>query len=82
MEIEDCIIEKSERVPTVAAFFFFAAVCPGGKFGKACAESCLCSNNGTCNPIDGSCQCFPGWIGDRCSQRKPAPPTDSCPFTR
>lgn len=44
------------------------SVCPSGKFGKACAEICLCTNNGTCNPIDGSCQCFPGWTGDDCSQ--------------
>lgn len=44
------------------------AVCPSGRYGKACAEVCLCMNNGTCNPIDGSCQCLPGWIGDDCSQ--------------
>lgn len=42
-------------------------VCPSGRYGRACAEICLCTNNGTCNPIDGSCQCFPGWIGDDCS---------------
>ncbi|KAL2093258.1 hypothetical protein ACEWY4_010570 [Coilia grayii] len=28
----------------------------------------MCTNNGTCNPIDGSCQCYPGWIGDDCSR--------------
>ncbi|KAI3377080.1 hypothetical protein L3Q82_000063 [Scortum barcoo] len=48
-----------------------SAVCPSGKFGKACAETCLCTNNGTCNPIDGSCQCYPGWIGEDCSKRCP-----------
>ena len=45
-------------------------VCPSGRFGDACAETCPCTNNGTCNPIDGSCQCFPGWIGGDCSRRK------------
>jgi hypothetical protein len=45
-----------------------SAVCPSGKFGRACAEKCLCTNNGTCNPIDGSCQCYPGWLGDDCSK--------------
>lgn len=44
------------------------AVCPSGRYGRACGEICLCTNNGTCNPIDGSCQCFPGWIGEDCSQ--------------
>lgn len=46
----------------------FIVVCPSGRYGRACAEICLCTNNGTCNPIDGSCQCFPGWIGEDCSQ--------------
>lgn len=71
-------IGKREHVRTVATlcFYLLHTVCPSGKFGKACAESCLCSNNGTCNPIDGSCQCFPGWIDDHCSQRKSAPSSD------
>lgn len=54
-------------------------VCPAGKFGKACAETCVCTNNGTCNPIDGSCQCYPGWIGADCSRRKPPPPPHTPP---
>lgn len=45
-------------------------VCPSGRFGKNCAGICTCTNNGTCNPIDRSCQCYPGWIGSDCSQRK------------
>lgn len=56
---------------TVCACVF--TVCPAGKFGKACAETCLCTNNGTCNPVNGSCQCYPGWIGDDCARRKPRP---------
>ncbi len=47
-----------------------SAVCPSGRFGKNCAWSCTCTNNGTCNPIGGSCQCYPGWIGSDCSQRQ------------
>lgn len=46
------------------------AVCPSGRFGKNCAGICTCTNNGTCNPIDRSCQCYPGWIGSDCSQRE------------
>uniref|UniRef100_A0A8C2BWC6 Multiple EGF-like-domains 10 n=1 Tax=Cyprinus carpio TaxID=7962 RepID=A0A8C2BWC6_CYPCA len=50
----------------------YSFMCPSGRFGKNCAWSCTCTNNGTCNPIDGSCQCYPGWIGSDCSQ--PCPP--------
>lgn len=48
-------------------------VCAGGHFGQDCAQLCSCANNGTCSPIDGSCQCFPGWIGKDCSQGKLLP---------
>ncbi|MEQ2225380.1 hypothetical protein ILYODFUR_016823 [Ilyodon furcidens] len=47
-------------------------VCPSGKYGKACTETCFCTNNSTCNPIDGSCQCYPGWITEDCSRPCPA----------
>lgn len=49
-------------------------VCAGGHFGQDCAQLCSCANNGSCSPIDGSCQCFPGWIGKDCSQGKLLPP--------
>lgn len=54
----------------VSVLCVLCAVCPSGRFGKNCAWSCSCTNNGTCNPIDGSCQCYPGWIGSDCSQRE------------
>ncbi|KAL2300700.1 hypothetical protein Nmel_013585 [Mimus melanotis] len=57
--------------PAVNCLVF--SVCPSGKFGKDCAEVCQCTENGTCNPIDGSCQCFPGWIGMDCSQKRGQP---------
>lgn len=53
-------------------------VCAGGHFGQDCAQLCSCANNGTCSPIDGSCQCLPGWIGKDCSQGKLLPPWE-CP---
>lgn len=55
-------------------------VCPSGRFGKNCAGICTCTNNGTCNPIDRSCQCYPGWIGSDCSQRKSCLGTTDKPF--
>ena len=54
-------------------------VCAGGHFGQDCAQLCSCANNGTCSPIDGSCQCFPGWIGKDCSQGKLLPPGTAAP---
>lgn len=48
----------------------FPPVCPVGRFGEACAQECVCTNNGTCSPIDGSCHCYPGWISADCSKRK------------
>lgn len=53
--------------------FHVPTVCAGGHFGQDCAQLCSCANNGTCSPIDGSCQCFPGWIGKDCSQGKLLP---------
>lgn len=55
------------RVVVLIFCLCFCPVCPSGRYGRACTEVCLCSNNGTCNPIDGSCQCVPGWIGEDCS---------------
>lgn len=56
------------RVAVLMLCLCLFSVCPSGRYGRACTEVCLCSNNGTCNPIDGSCQCVPGWIGEDCSQ--------------
>lgn len=53
--------------------FHVPTVCAGGHFGQDCTQLCSCANNGTCSPIDGSCQCFPGWIGKDCSQGKLLP---------
>lgn len=35
--------------------------CPQGFFGRNCSESCRCTEHGSCNPVDGVCQCDPGW---------------------
>lgn len=37
--------------------------CESNKYGKDCKESCDCQNNGDCNPINGSCNCVPGFLG-------------------
>lgn len=40
--------------------------CDDKHWGPNCAFLCLCQNNGTCNPISGSCKCTPGFSGQLC----------------
>ena len=57
------------------------AVCPSGYYGdqcqftcpsnmlygEQCINECACSVNGNCSPVDGSCDCNPGYTGSTCS---------------
>src|SRR6218665_878137 len=45
--------------------------CNENHFGIECRQTCLCSNNGTCDPMTGSCSCPPGWTGATCGQPCP-----------
>lgn len=38
-----------------------------------CVGKCTCENGGVCNPLNGSCFCTDGWLGDHCEQRACAP---------
>jgi len=40
--------------------------CPEGQFGQNCKQQCECYNGARCNPIDGKCQCLPGYLGPNC----------------
>lgn len=40
--------------------------CPSGTWGPGCNLTCMCSNGGACNALDGHCTCAPGWRGERC----------------
>ncbi|XP_025084650.1 fibrillin-1-like isoform X2 [Pomacea canaliculata] len=42
--------------------------CPRGTFGKDCSSNCTCNINKTvsCDPVNGSCTCKPGWTGPTC----------------
>ncbi|XP_058426093.1 N-acetylglucosamine-1-phosphodiester alpha-N-acetylglucosaminidase isoform X2 [Diceros bicornis minor] len=42
--------------------------CPNGSFGEDCAEKCQCQNGATCDPVQGTCTCPPGFTGDACVQ--------------
>lgn len=46
--------------------FLFISACPPGRYGNNCSETCLCQNDGICDPVSGSCQCGLGWTGDMC----------------
>ncbi|KAI6655233.1 Multiple epidermal growth factor-like domains protein 10 isoform X4 [Oopsacas minuta] len=41
-------------------------ICPHGLWGDKCTETCVCSENSNCLPIDGFCDCFPGYIDSGC----------------
>ncbi|XP_070546949.1 multiple epidermal growth factor-like domains protein 10 [Ptychodera flava] len=41
----------------------------GGKIYELCEDKCLhCYNGNDCRPQDKTCNCTPGWHGDRCDQ--------------
>lgn len=42
------------------------AACPQGLWGLECSRPCDCNDRGTCLPVDGSCDCDPGWTGVQC----------------
>lgn len=44
-------------------------ICPEGTFGLNCTNNCTCENGAICSPIDGSCTCSPGWMGEKCNKR-------------
>ena len=45
--------------------------CSLEQYGDNCAQRCHCMNSASCDHVDGSCTCSPGWSGLNCS--------DSCP---
>ena len=44
--------------------------CMFGSFGSGCSQTCHCSDNASCNHVDGLCStgCADGWQGPTCSQ--------------
>lgn len=63
------------KVPVAAwpncLFVFLKAGCPEGTYGSNCQKSCKCMNGGHCDPVSGTCDCAPGFIGADCSKSKP-----------
>ena len=44
--------------------------CPFGFWGSDCRLQCQCHNKGSCDTVDGSCQCLEGWRKPNCAERK------------
>lgn len=42
--------------------------CAPGTYGQDCTETCVCHNNGTCDPVSGTCICSSGWKGTTCEE--------------
>ena len=44
--------------------------CPAGWYGDQCKQQCQCENEATCDSVDGSCDCVPGYTGRLCQNSK------------
>lgn len=42
--------------------------CPFERWGEKCKNHCDCSISAECDSIDGSCQCYNGFIGEKCNR--------------
>jgi len=45
--------------------------CSVGRYGDECGQSCHCMNGASCDPVNGTCTCAPGWSGSNCTERCP-----------
>lgn len=51
---------------------YFFPDCDDNHWGSACRQSCKCKNGALCDPIKGTCQCPPGFVGRFCEDKCPA----------
>lgn len=54
----------------VSVFNYYFLACPGNLWGSECRMSCACNNRGMCSPVNGSCDCDPGWRSTDCGEGK------------
>ena len=48
-------------------------VCPAGSYGAGCLQNCTCvpeQESSSCDHIDGTCYCLPGYNGSSCELGK------------
>ncbi|KAK7093001.1 hypothetical protein V1264_008666 [Littorina saxatilis] len=55
--------------------------CPDNKFGTNCSSDCTCGATGTasCDKVNGTCYCKPGWTGLNCTDDVDECTRDPCP---
>uniref|UniRef100_A0A8D0G5S7 EGF-like domain-containing protein n=1 Tax=Sphenodon punctatus TaxID=8508 RepID=A0A8D0G5S7_SPHPU len=53
------------------ALLLIPPACQPGRYGKKCGMICKCVNHSICHPVDGSCDCSPGWMDKDCSKSCP-----------
>ena len=59
--------QVTNKIIKLTRFKFIFLECEPPYWGKRCLEDCLC-DNGLCDFINGSCDCYDGWIGATCNQ--------------
>ena len=47
----------------ILAFF---SGCRKGYWGRNCSQICQCNNRGSCDPVNGKCDCDAGYRGETC----------------
>lgn len=65
------LLLKSVKQTNILLSLYFSD-CDGNHWGPACSQSCKCKNRALCDPITGTCQCPPGFIGRYCEDLCPA----------
>uniref|UniRef100_A0A671MG02 Zgc:158328 n=1 Tax=Sinocyclocheilus anshuiensis TaxID=1608454 RepID=A0A671MG02_9TELE len=67
-----CKVKRSlalkKNLITFVFFCPFISGCPTGRYGRDCAQVCLCGEGGQCHPETGRCNCAPGRTGPSCEQ--------------
>lgn len=47
-----------------------------------CSQTCECSNEAYCHPLNGTCICMEGFRGDQCDQKSKYIETLKCEFVQ